>query len=303
MNLALIGSGNWGKNYIKTINSLDDFKLKYLVTSNPQNKSLVENSNCQVVSRWEELINKSDIDGVILAVPASIQANLAMNFIIADIPLLLQKPLAINIEDANNIKELVNEKESLVLVDHTYLFHPAYEYLKNIVLNDKSIIFIDSKGCNYGPFRKDISVLWDWAPHDIYMCLDLMNSFPKIIDVKKERLNSKNVNGELITVDMEFPGSIKTTSTFGNIKKTKERSLTIHTDKGLIIFDDCISNSLILKNKDQKYIYNVSDELPLNRVVKYFIDGLKGKVGQRFGVDLAFDVVKAISKIDEFACV
>jgi len=302
MNLALIGAGNWGKNYIKTINSLDNAKINYLVTSNPQNKLLVKNPNCKIIRKWEELINKDDIDGIIIASPSSTQANLAINFINEKIPLLLQKPLAINIEDANNIKELVNEKESLVLVDHTYLFHPAYEYLKNKVLNDKTIIFINSKGCNYGPFRKDISVLWDWGPHEIYMCMDLMNSFPKIIDVKKTSLNSKNVNGELITVDMEFPGSIKTTSTFGNIQKTKERYLRIHTDKGLIIFDDCINNSLILENKDQKYIYNVSDELPLNRVVKYFIDGLEGKIGQRFGVDLAFDVVKAISKIDKFVC-
>jgi len=29
---------------------------------------------------------------------------------------------------------------------------------------------------------------------------------------------------------------------------------------------------------------------------------LEGKIGQRFGVDLAFDVVKAISKIDKFVC-
>ena len=300
MNLALIGAGNWGKNYIKTINTLENIKLKYLVTSNPKNISLLKNSNCKIINNWQELINKDDIDGIIIAVPPNIQAKIAIKLINENIPLLLQKPLALNIEDAKKIKELVKRNNSLVLIDHTYLFHPAYEYLKNKLLYDNSINFIDSKGCNYGPFRKNIPVLWDWGPHDLYMCLDLINDFPKIIDVKKTSLNSREINGELITVDMEFSKHTKTTSTFGNIHKPKERYLKIHTDKGIIIFDDCSNNSLILKDKDKDKIYKVNDEPPLNRVIKYFINGLKGKIGRRFGVNLGFDVVNAISNIDDF---
>ena len=60
-----------------------------------------------------------------------------------------------------------------VKVNHVYLYHPMYRFLKEIVKDKNKINSIYSFSGDNGPFRKDISPLWDWGPHDIAMCLDI----------------------------------------------------------------------------------------------------------------------------------
>jgi len=54
-------------------------------------------------------------------------------------------------------------------VDHTFIYHPAVEKLKDVVVRGElgELYYFDSVRINLGLFQSDVSVLWDLAPHDV----------------------------------------------------------------------------------------------------------------------------------------
>ena len=53
-----------------------------------------------------------------------------------------------------------------------------------------AVLLQKSEGGGLGPFRENISGLWDWGPHDISMCLDIVGSMP--LNIFAEKLKQNN---------------------------------------------------------------------------------------------------------------
>ena len=68
INLGLIGAGNWGSNFIKTIEKVEEIKLIGISTkSGTLKKDYIFGNNFKIYKDWKELVLKSNIDGVIIA--------------------------------------------------------------------------------------------------------------------------------------------------------------------------------------------------------------------------------------------
>ncbi|MDH5188679.1 MAG: Gfo/Idh/MocA family oxidoreductase, partial [Rhodospirillaceae bacterium] len=213
--LGLIGAGKWGQNYIRTIGRSNDARLVRLTSSNPEAGNLV-GADCTISNDWRDLINDTDIDGLILAVPPTTQVQIALAALENKIPLLLEKPLATTVADAKRISDLAVKNNVPVLVDHIYLFHPAYEALKREAKKLEQIKSINSTGGDTGPFRADWNPLWDWGPHDVAMCLDLTGEYPSNISAKRDEVKTKHGVGEIFNAKLEFPSGITANISFGN---------------------------------------------------------------------------------------
>src|SRR3954466_4603076 len=107
--LGLVGAGAWGSNYVRTVASLPQVEL------------------CGTAGRkdWRALIN-SDLQGVIIASPASTHAEIAMAAMDRGLHVLVEKPLALEVVAARGVAAKAREKRVTAMVAHTYLFHPAF---------------------------------------------------------------------------------------------------------------------------------------------------------------------------------
>lgn len=297
--LGLIGAGNWGRNYIKTINVLQGVELTSLVSQNPESTSLVS-PHCQIYTDWRELLREDSVDGVIVATPATLHVQITLAALFAGLPVMVEKPLALNVEDAMRVRQASVETGVLIMVDHTYLFHPAYQTLKQ-KLKKWEITYIRSQGWNWGPFRKEIDPLWDWAPHDLAMCLDLLGEVPKAIDATQlDTLDTPEGKGRIIKISLKFPCGTFADIIVGNIRTPKKRSFTVEFNEKTIIFDDCIDKKLGIRTQNNIEFLEISDELPLTRAIKVFVAGIRGKEDPRFGVTLGVQIVQILTKIDHF---
>jgi predicted dehydrogenase len=160
-------------------------------------------------------------------------------------PLILQKPVALNLNNTLLLKDIIENHNALVLVDHTYLFHPAFEKLKELVSREPEITGIQSRGTGWGPFRRNCDPLWDWGPHDISMCLAILQEFPESVEV--EDIKSMEMNGtvgKIITVRLDFPSGVIANLKLGNISKKRERTFVVQSNDKRFIFDDCSDNKL-----------------------------------------------------------
>lgn len=285
--LALIGAGPWGRNYIKTIKQIPEIRLAQLSSRNPHCHKLAP-PGCEIFQNWQEIIQKKNVDGIIIAAPSKFQTQIGIAALDGGFPVMFEKPLALNLKDLDRINKAAKRSGLPTIVDHTLIFHPAFERLKELNQNLDEITAISSNGWNWGPFRENIDPLWDWGPHDLSLCLELLEATPEI--VKAERIESAATPQGLrrmYNLVLNFPEGAGADLVFGNCRSPKRRYFEVITQDRSFIFDDCSDQKLIARSKGNISYIDYSEELPLTHAVKKFVSGIKGKTDHRLGFNLA----------------
>src|SRR5262249_39807287 len=124
---------------------------------------------------------RSDIDAVVLATPVGTHHALARAALNAGKSVLVEKPLAATVAQAEDLVQLAERKGLVLMVDHVYVYSPPVRRIKELI--DKGdlgkLLFIDSVRINLGLFQRDINVVWDLAPHDLSIVDYLLGRLPR----------------------------------------------------------------------------------------------------------------------------
>ena len=298
MRLGLVGAGRWGRNYIRTIAGLEGVELARLASRNPASREFVE-AGCLLTGSWSELIEARDLDGLIVATGPGVQCEIAAAAIAAGLPLMLEKPLATDVESARRLRDLAESGGVPVLVDHVYLFNRAFAALKEEVPRLGGLRALRASRGNWGPFRSDLRALWDWAPHDVAMCLDLAGAAPERIGasvLKAER--TADGDGETVRLDLAFPSGVAAEITVGNLMEPPERLFTAVCGGGELIFDDLADDRLVRRTDAGETAVAVDGDRPLTRAIRSFARGVAGGDLSAFGLDLAVEVTRVIAEAE-----
>lgn len=283
---GIIGCGRFGKNFIKTINEMDGVQITHMVTSKPENAKLV-NNKVKIVSSCLEMCAQA-VDGVIVATPPETHGTLMQECAYNLIPVLCEKPMCMDLKEAMALRDYMKVGKIPCLIDHTQLWNPAFMELTERFRNDK-VKKIETKVCSYGPFRKDVPMLWDWAPHDLSMCLSLLKEMPTKIKASLVPHENYDNSGEL-NIELVFK------HTTANIKINNLSSCKYRTFIGTSPFMTLtMFGEELFQTRGQDITQlTVSNERPLFNVVNAFIHAIER--GSYEGLDLAVDVIKIIEK-------
>tara|TARA_Y100000739_G_C20606990_1_gene466183 strand:- start:1192 stop:2100 length:909 start_codon:yes stop_codon:yes gene_type:complete len=294
INLGLVGAGKWGKNYINTINRMPGIRLAAVVSSNSETRNFVQ-TDVELFSNWSSIIDIS-LDGLILAVPPKVQTEIAMSALKARLPLLLEKPMALDPKEAEKINKASREQKAFILVNHIYLHHPVYMKLKQLLINEGSEIkAIHTQSGNRGPFRKEWSALWDWGPHDLAMALDLVKgpaSVKKVSLIKRDKGNKKSGN---YLIQLSLSNGATADLKFGNLMPNRVRQLRVQTDTGEYIFDETSNNRLKHFTKSGEKNIPVDDSMPLDNLLRYFVKHIKGAQTASYGSNQAVQNIQLLA--------
>lgn len=294
VNLAVIGAGRWGANLIRTIDRLPGTRLGRVATRKPRAESDIP-KGCEITNDWQDLLSARDIDGIVLAVPTPVQVEIAAQTIAAGIPTFLEKPMALEIATAEGLREAAVAGQVPVLIDHIYLFHPAYRAMRAAC--GDNIVRVDSTGGNAGPFRSEIPPLWDWGPHDITMSLDLLNEFPSEITARSETGLGPSNSGTVYDVTMTFPSGAIAHSIFGNGMQSRIRRLVAKTADQTFVFDDQAPDQLVLQRNGRSSPITHADEPSLDRAILEFASAIQDGQQPLRALDLAVDSVRVLAAI------
>ena len=283
VNLALVGSGRWGTNYLETINEISECKLVYVCSPNIESKNI--SSKFVKVKNYKELKHKKKLDGVIIATPASTHYEIASFFIKNDINILLEKPLVTSYIQAKKLKKIISKSKSKVFPGHIYNYNPGILLTKKFASLIGNIVEIQCKSYSNGPIRQDVSDLWDRAYHDIYISQLLSGSSPISVSCK--------VKNKITNLVLNYPGNIKSKIKVSSYHKNKVRLFTIRGKKGTIIFDD-VKKHIYIKNNSGRIIKNERiGGNPLKNEIMKFIKILKKNKVSNF--DDIFEIINIIN--------
>lgn len=306
--LGLLGAGRWGQVYITTIGELADrCRLSHVFSRNPETATRVPPST-RVSAEWRAVI-ESDCDGVIIATPPATHAELLEACLAAGKPCLVEKPLCLDAETAARLHARAQAAAVPVLVNHTQLFNPAYAALTAALRDAREPIrVLVADDLAFGPFRTHTPALWDWGPHPVSLCLDLLGATPTAVDALAGPRNPRG-EAEMVALRLAFAGGATAWIQVGSLGATKRRQLAVFTDHLRYLFDDTGPIKLTRAAIDWPARYTtgpadpgagspvaIADPArPMAVAVAAFVDGITGGPRDRFGTALACDVVRVLA--------
>lgn len=294
LRLGLIGAGRWGRNYVRTVASLPQVRLARLASRNPESARLVP-ADCAIFADWRELLDPRALDGVIVATPPRLHAEMAWRAIDAGLPVLVEKPFTLNVAQARSVRDRAVARGVLVMVGHTQLYHPAYRALKSMQPQYGRIREIRAEAGNLGPYRPDVSVLWDWGAHDVAMCLDLVGAMPSRAGATVvERKSVEDGIGETVEVEFAFPDGASASLRLSNLTQ-KRRRFAVACERALLVYDDLAAQKLVVTEGGGGRAIGIADDLPLGIAVSEFAEAIAARSRNTTSVELGVRVVEVLA--------
>lgn len=286
--IGLVGAGKWGVRVLATIQKLEGFQLVAVYSSNQTTPDLC-GPDTRVSPRLDEFL-AVPMDGLFIASPGSTHLEILKAVLPLGLPCLVEKPLVVSMKQCVELADLSQKYSSDILVDHIQLFHPAFRKLKELASKLGPIQNIESYGGNTGPFRPDCSALWDYGPHDLSMCLDLVGALPTQFDC--EKMQDKNFNIRLL-----FPSGCTASIHLGNRFPTKTRKMLVRFKDETLLYDDLSPDKLSRQSPNHTESVPIENELPLDRALITFRNGVLNRdpaALSYFGITLGIEIAKIL---------
>jgi predicted dehydrogenase len=230
LKLGIIGWGYWGRNYAKYFDANLDAQLH--MVCDLREDMLYDAKRLyphfETTRDLHDLI-RAKLDGVILASPASIHYKLAIPFIKARIPLLIEKPLTNSLKEARLLARLAKKQKAKVLVGHTFLYNQSVRFLKQEIEKQAlgKLNYLEFKRQSYGPIRDDVNIIWDFAPHDLAIARYLLNNARPLSVYVQAGKFSRNTKEDLAVIVMRYPNNVMVNINVAWLYPIKIRTLTV----------------------------------------------------------------------------
>lgn len=237
-NIAVIGNGYWGKNLVRTFHGLGVLKCVCDTRSEALDEAhaLFAVNTC---SSLEALAHDPDIQGVAIAAPAVQHYQIAKDFLVAGKDVYVEKPLALRVEEGEELVALAESHQRILMVGHILQYHPAILKLKELVDAGElgRIEYIYSSRLNWGKLRTEENILWSFAPHDISAILYLLGETPSGVTATGGAYINPRIFDTTLTA-LEFDSGAKAHIFVSWLHPFKEQKLVIVGTGKTAVFDD-----------------------------------------------------------------
>lgn len=235
--IAHVGHGYWGRNLARNF-----FELGHLAAIvDPDAKAAQSAAEAYGVraASFEDVLADSAIDAVSLASPAGLHFAQAKAAIEAGKHVYVEKPLALDVAEAEALCALAAERGRVLMVGHLLQYHPVYAALRRKVEEGAlgRILHVYSNRLSLGKFRTEENVLWSFAPHDISMILGLVREEPNSVAAQGTVACTPGV-ADLVTAQMAFPGGARAHILVSWMHPFKEQRLVVIGEKAMAVFED-----------------------------------------------------------------
>ncbi len=240
-NIAVIGSGYWGKNLVRNYHQLGALKLICDKNETVLSSFLEQYPGIDTCFALNDVLSREDIQGIVIATPAETHYTLAREALLAGKHVYIEKPLVLKEEDGQDLIRLAKESDLVLMVGHLLQYHPVFLKLKDMAVSGElgRINYIYSHRLNLGKIRREENILWSFAPHDISMILSLAGEEPDAVMATGGNYLHKKI-ADVTTTHMEFPSGLRAHIFVSWLHPFKVQQLVVVGDKKMAVFDDTL---------------------------------------------------------------
>ena len=306
--IAVLGCGYWGSNHIRTLKALG--ALRAVADANAARaEGFASEQECLAITP-DELFDRDDVDAIIMALPPQFHTEYAIRAARAGKDLLVEKPIALTVEDARAAVDAASDNNRIFMVGHVLRFHPAFEMLERLIADGElgEIKYIHSHRLGLGKFHTENDALWDLAPHDLSMILAITGVAP--MEVRGEGAALLDNLSDFAHLHMLFENGVRSHLFTSRLNPYRERRLTVVGAKAMAVFDDVEawdkklavyrhavwqdSGRWAFTANEPSYVA-IRQGMPLTRELEHFIHCIETRDEPRTGGDEAISVLRIVT--------
>jgi predicted dehydrogenase len=173
LRVAVIGVGYLGRHHARILSALPGVQLAAVVDTNEaRGREVAAAHGTRALTDARQMLGQ--VDAVTVAVPTETHREIALLFLAAGIPVLVEKPMARSLAEADDMIEAAARAGAVLAVGHTERFNPAVEAARALLVDPR---FIEVHRLGAFPERSlDIDVVFDLMIHDLDVVLSLVKS-------------------------------------------------------------------------------------------------------------------------------
>jgi len=232
MRVAVIGVGHLGRHHARILAGMPDVDLVGIVDTNLQRaREIADAQGTKVIDSAASLVGA--IDAVVVATPTASHAAVATPFLEAGIAVLIEKPLARSLAEADALVALARARGATLAVGHTERFNPAVTAARPLLTAPR---FIEGHRLGTFPDRSlDIDVVFDLMIHDIDVVLSVVTSPVAGIDAVGVPVLTPRI--DIANVRLRFDNGCIANLTASRISRDRTRKIRFFQPESYVSID------------------------------------------------------------------
>ena len=232
LRVAVIGVGHLGRHHARILGAMADVELVGIYDVNQQRaEEIAAASDTQVIADPAAVPDLAD--AVTIAVPTESHLEIARPLVTRRIPVLIEKPLARSVAEADELLALARERGALVAVGHTERFNPAVVAARAHLYAPR---FIEVHRLGTFPERSlDIDVVFDLMIHDLDVVLSIVDAPVAAIDAVGVPVLTSKI--DIANVRLRFANGCIANLTASRISRDRVRKIRFFQSESYVSVD------------------------------------------------------------------
>src|SRR5438105_9579642 len=179
LRVAVVGVGHLGRHHARILSTLPAVDLVAVVDTNrARADAIARASRTEAAFDFRDVLGR--VDAGTVGVPAEGHRDVAAPFLVSGLPVLVEKPMARSLAEADAMIEAAARAGTILAVGHTERFNPAVDAARPMLRDPR---FIEVHRLGTFPERSlDIDVVFDLMIHDLDVVLSLVPSEVEAIE-------------------------------------------------------------------------------------------------------------------------
>ncbi len=254
--VAVVGLGYWGPNRLRILNELPETDVRWICDRDEDRlaRHAQRNPLTRPTTDISEALADPDVDAVVIATPVAAHHALASKALEAGKHVFVEKPLAASSGEALGLIERAESNDLVLACGHTFLHSPPVLAAKRIIDSGElgQIYFVSSSRVNLGPYRSDISVLFDLGPHDFSILRFWLGRIPVSVAAIGRDAISKGV-ADVAFVHLDFEDGLIANVELSWLAPSKLRRTVVVGSEKMLVYEDGAAEPLRIYDSGIEY--------------------------------------------------
>lgn len=252
LNVAVIGIGAMGRSHARVYSGMDNVRLAAVCDANKEAaKIAAAEYKTKWYSSYKDMLKKEKLDAVSVCVPTKLHKEVAIGVIRNKVNVLVEKPIAAAIQEADEIIREAEKYKVKLMVGHIERFNPVVIELKKRIENNELGKIYQVNCARLSPFPQrivDVGVAVDLAVHEIDVLSYLIGSkIKRIFAETAQRIHSSHEDS-LVGI-MRFENNILGIISTNWLTPKKVREIAITGEKGMFAANYLTQELYFYENK------------------------------------------------------
>jgi predicted dehydrogenase len=237
---AVVGCGYWGPNLARNLSEHPQFHLQTLCDRDPSQLQALGRRypDATAFAEFDAVLCDRSVEAILVATPPHTHHALVKRALEAGKHVLVEKPLATRLSDAQELADIAEETELVLMPGHTFIYSPAVNAVRDLIQEGVvgDIHFITSSRMNLGKYQSN-GVLCDLAPHDLSILLYWLDQPVLEVAASGSSVFEKGVP-ETAFMTLTFEGGTTANVQLSWLAPRKVRQMIVVGSRRMVQYDD-----------------------------------------------------------------